>query len=180
METPDLFFNISLAQWSLHKSIFGETLYALDGKKRVELLRQDSEAALGGSIKPLDFAKVAREFGIDAIEYVSGFYLDKAENQNYLNELKSRADGEGVKSLLIMVDDEGHIGDTDEDRRNQAVENHYKWVDAAKFLGCHSIRVNAAGEDTADEVKQAAIDGLGKLTEYGAQNEINIIVENHG
>jgi len=72
------------------------------------------------------------------------------------------------------------LGDADETQRNQAVENHYQWVNAAKFLGCHSIRVNAAGEGTADEVKQAAVEGLGKLTQYGAQNEINIIVENHG
>ena len=128
----------------------------------------------------MDFAKIARSFGIDAIEYVSIFYKDKAQNQAFLNEMKDRADSEGVKSLLIMVDAEGNLGDADEAQRNQAVENHYQWVDAAKFLGCHSIRVNAAGEGTAEEVKQSAIDGLGQLTQYGAQNEINIIVENHG
>ena len=180
METPNLFFKISLAQWSLHKSIFGEKLMQLDWPERTALLNKDVSAALCGEIKPLDFAKIARSFEIEAIEYVSIFYKDKAQNQAFLNEMKDRADSEGIKSLLIMVDAEGNLGDADETQRNQAVENHYQWVNAAKFLGCHSIRVNAAGEGTADEVKQAAVDGLGKLTEYGAQNEINIIVENHG
>ena len=42
-----------------------------------------------------------------------------------------------------MCDAEGDLGDPDDAKRTQAVENHYKWVEAAKFLGCHSIRVNA-------------------------------------
>lgn len=79
-----------------------------------------------------------------------------------------------------MCDGEGNLGDMDAAARMVAVENHYKWIDAAKFLGCHSIRVNAAGQGPAEDVKAAAIDGLGKLTEYGASNDINVIVENHG
>jgi sugar phosphate isomerase/epimerase len=152
-----LFFKISLAEWSLHKMIFAKEL------------------------DPLNFPlKAKNDFGIDAVEYVSIFYKDKAKNTAYLTELKKRCEDNGVTSVLIMVDAEGNLGDTDVKKRVQAVENHYKWVEAAKFLGCHTIRVNAYGEGTAEEVKQAAIDGLSKLTEFGIKNEINIVVENHG
>ena len=48
-------------------------------------------------------------------------------------------------------DGEGALGDPDEKKRKQAVENHHKWVDAAKKLGCHSIRVNAASSGSRAE-----------------------------
>ena len=153
----DLFFSISLAQWSLHKTIF-------DGK-----------------LDSLDFAATAKNtFGVEAVEYVNQFFMDKATDSAYLAEMKKRADDNGVKSLLIMIDREGSLGDLDDKKRAEAVENHHKWVDAAKFLGCHSIRVNAAGTGTAEEVGAAATDGLGRLSEYAATAGLNVIVENHG
>lgn len=153
----ELFFQISLAQWSMNKSFFG------------------------GKLDNLDFAATAKnQFGLDGIEYVNQFFKDKAEDSAYLAEMKKRADDNGVKSLLIMIDREGDLGGTVDAERIKAVENHYKWVDAAKYLGCHSIRVNAAGQGTAEEVAQAAVDGLGKLSEYAAKAGLNVIVENHG
>ncbi|MFN0196545.1 MAG: sugar phosphate isomerase/epimerase family protein [Planctomycetaceae bacterium] len=150
-------YEISLAEWSLHKTLFG------------------------GKLDNLDFAKTSKnDFGIDAVEYVNQFFKDKAKDQDYLTELKKRADGEGVKSLLIMIDGEGHLGDADDAKRTQAVENHYKWVEAAKFLGCHSIRVNAASSGGYEEQVKLAGDGLRRLAEFGDQHEINVIVENHG
>lgn len=160
-EVKELFFKISLAQWSLHKAL---------GRNK------DIKATMDN----LDFAAKARSFGIDGLEYVNQFFKDKAEDKDYLNEMIKRADDNGCKNLLIMIDGEGHLGATDEKERNQAVENHYKWVDAAKHLGCHSIRVNAAGEGTAEEVAAAAVLGLGKLAEYGKSAGLNVIVENHG
>lgn len=152
-----LFFDISLAQWSLHKTLF-------DGK-----------------LDNLDFPKTAAEtFDIHAVEYVNQFFKDKAKDNTYLADLNQRAKDHGVKNVLIMIDGEGPLGSTDEKERIQAVENHYKWVEAAKFLGCHAIRVNAAGDGTPDEVKAAAIDGLGRLSEFAAQHDISVIVENHG
>jgi sugar phosphate isomerase/epimerase len=172
-------FNISLAQWSLHKTIYGEI--TLDWQALGKALKEDTSSVLNGTLDPLDFATMARnEFDIDAIEYVNQFYMDKAENMEYLAQLKDRADSAGVKSVLIMCDAEGDLGNLNEAERIKAVENHYKWVNAAKYLGCHSIRVNAAGNGTADEVRQAAVDGLGRLTEYGAKEGIHVIVENHG
>lgn len=147
----------SLAQWSLHKTIFA------------------------GKIDNLDFAKTAKqEFDIHAIEYVNQFFKDKAEDQAYLTEMKKRAADEGVASLLIMIDREGNLGDADAGKRQTAVENHFKWVTAAKFLGCHSIRVNAASSGTYDEQIERAADGLRKLTEFADPHGINVIVENHG
>ena len=150
-------FKISLAQWSLHKALFA------------------------GKLDNLEFARTAKkEFGIEAIEYVNQFFKDKAKDRAYIAEMKKRAAGEGVRSLLIMCDGEGALGDADEAKRRQAVENHYKWVEAAKELGCHSIRVNAASSGTYDEQIERAADGLRRLTEFGAKHEINVIVENHG
>ena len=150
-------FKISLAEWSLHRALWS------------------------GEINHLDFAKIARgEFGIDAVEYVNTFFFEKAQDKDYLKEMVSRADGEGVKSLLIMCDSEGNLGDPDESARKQAIENHYKWVTAAKFLGCHSIRVNARSDGTYEEQMKLAADGLRRLTEFGDRKNIKVIVENHG
>ena len=170
-----MFFSISLAQWSLHKAYFGDNI------NWQALQSDDPSAILQGEIDPIDFAVLARnEFDISGIEYVNTFYFDKAENTSYLSELKQRADDHDVESVLIMCDALGNLGDLDQGARIRAVENHYKWVNAAKYLGCHSIRVNAAGNGTAEEVADAAVDGLGRLAEYGAVEGINIIVENHG
>ena len=152
-------YDISLAQWSLNRQFFG------------------------GKLNALDFAKVTKEeFDLDAIEYVNQFFKDKANDESYLGQLKSRAADHGVKSLLIMVDGEGSLGHGDTAERNKAVLNHHKWVDAAKFLGCHSIRVNAAttGNGSFEEKQKLAADGLRSLSEYGAKLGLNVIVENHG
>ena len=152
-------FKISLAQWSWHKRLRGQEQPKLDN---------------------LDFAKEARSLGIQAIEYVNQFFKDKARDTKYLAEMKKRAKDLGVKSLLIMCDGEGQLGDPDSQRRTQAVENHHKWVGAAKFLGCHSIRVNAASKGSYEEQLKLAADGLRRLSEYAAGYKLNVIVENHG
>ena len=174
------FFKISLAQWSLHKSFFGDSLQGGFGAF-AKALQTDPESLLRGKLNPMDFPQIARkQFEVDAIEFVNTFYFNKARNMEFLKDLKGRCDGEGVQPVLIMCDALGDLGELDDQKRKAAVENHHQWVDAAKFLGCHSIRVNAAGKGTAEEVMAAAVDGLGTLTEYGKANGINIIVENHG
>jgi len=150
-------FDISLAEWSLHRAL------------------QANE------VDNLDFAKIAREeFDIGAIEYVNSFFKDKATDATYLAELNKRAADQGVYQHLIMCDGEGRLGDPDEKARLQAVQNHHRWADAARTLGCATIRVNAASEGTWDEQAKLAADGLRRLSEYGAQVGINVIVENHG
>ena len=150
-------FRISLAQWSLHKALFAKKL------------------------DHLDFAPTAKtEFGIEGVEYVNVFFKDKANDKAYLAEMNKRAADHGVTQLLIMIDGEGHLGAPKLQDRIKAVENHYKWVEAAKELGCHSIRVNARSAGTFDEQMHRAADGLRALSEFGDQHGINVIVENHG
>lgn len=152
-------FRISLAEWSYHRAIFGKKM------------------------THMDFPIVARrQHGIDAIELVNQFFMDKATDRSYLAEFKRRADGEGVAIKLIMCDDEGDLGDVDPAKRRQAVANHHKWADAAKYLGCHCIRVNAetGGKGSREEQQKRAADGLRQLTVYCAGLGLDCIVENHG
>ena len=151
--------SISLAEWSLHRALYAK------------------------EINHLDFISLARtKFEIDAVEYVNTFFFDKAKDKKYLNEMNIIAKDNGVKSLLIMCDNEGNLGDPNNEKRNKAVENHFKWADAAKFLGCHSIRVNARSDKNLSSSEQLnlAADGLNKLVDYCSRIEINTIVENHG
>ena len=149
-------FKISLAEWSIHRSLES------------------------GTVTNLDFPRIARNYGLDAVEYVSTFFNGKGEDTKYLAALRDSCLKYGVKSLLIMVDGEGDLADSSFNTRSKAVENHYKWVKAAKFLGCHSIRVNVRGRGTMGQTQAAAIDALGRLADYAAKQGINVIVENHG
>ncbi|MGN0019880.1 MAG: sugar phosphate isomerase/epimerase family protein [Sphingobacterium hotanense] len=150
-------FDISLAEWSLHKKLFK------------------------GDLKNIDFPEyTAKNFGIYGVEYVNQFFKDKAQDMTYLKDLNNRAKDNGVKNVLIMIDGEGSLGDRDENKRLKAVENHHKWIDAANFLGCRAIRVNAAGEGTKEEVKDQVVKSLSSLADYGKKGKINVIVENHG
>ncbi len=152
-----LFFSISLAEWSLHKAL------------------------RANEMTNLDFIRMARtEFGIGAVEYVNQFFMDKANDKAYLAEMNQIAADHDVKNVLIMIDSEGSLGASDDAERTKAIENHYKWVEAAKELGCHSIRVNARGNGTFEEVADNAVDGLSRLSEFAKDYEIGVIVENHG
>ncbi|MBI4326646.1 MAG: sugar phosphate isomerase/epimerase [Chloroflexi bacterium] len=152
-------FKISLAEWSLHRALFAKKM------------------------DHLDFPAAAKQdYGIEAIELVNQFFMDKAKDQPYLAEFKKRADDLGVKILLIMCDGEGALGDPSDAKRAQAVENHYKWAEAAQFFGCHSIRVNAetVGTGSFEDQQKRAADGLRRLSESGRKLGLNVIVENHG
>ena len=156
MNPADL-FPISLAEWSLHRALWAE------------------------EITNLDFPVVTRRrFDIGAVEYVNSFFGGQGHETSYLAELMSRCDGEGIRNVLIMVDGVGRLGDPDPGRRTQAIENHQRWIDSAKLLGCHSIRVNAESEGDPDTQRDLVADGLRRLSEYGADRNLNVLVENHG
>ena len=130
----------------------------------------------------MDFPEFAKDqFGIQAVEYVNSFFKTKAKDKAYLTELKKRCDDNGIKSVLIMCDGEGNIGATDEARRKRTVENHKKWVEAAQFLGCSTIRVNAHGESKREQdLANYVADGLTQLSTFAKDFNINVTVENHG
>ena len=129
-------FKISLAAYSLHRTVAAKKLDYLD-------------------LAP--FTK--KQFGIDAVEHWNRPFFTKAEDKEYLAELKKRSDEAGVKSLLIMIDGEGNLGDPSAENLEKAVDRHKKWVEAAKFLGCHSIRVNARSRGSYDEQLNPAATG---------------------
>lgn len=177
---PDELFKISLAEWSVHKLIFGKALEA-GWEKFGDMLKNDfASIEKYASLKNIEFPAYARSVGIDAVEYVNTCFFDKAKNKAYLNDLNKACDDVGVKSVLIMCDAEGMVGAPTREGRLQTLENHKKWIDAAAILGCHSIRVNAGSEGTYEEQKKLAADGLHLLCEYGDTANINILVENHG
>ena len=170
-------FSISLAQWSLHRSFFGAS-WGADFRKA---FAADPDSVLRGEHDPLNFPVLARQaFGIDAVEYVNTFFFSRARDTGYLAELKSRAAGEGVRSLLIMCDALGSTGDADEAARQQAIDNHRPWLEAAAFLGCRAIRVNAAGLGTAEEVARRVADSLHQLGNLAEPLSLDVLVENHG
>ena len=150
-------FEISLAEWSLHKTLFK------------------------GDLKNIDFPEfTAKKFGIYGVEYVNSFFKDKVTDMAYLKDLNNRAKDNGVRNVLIMIDGEGDLGDENSAKRLQAIENHYKWMDAAAFLGCGAIRVNAGGKGTPEELAKRVVESLSTLADYGKKSRINVIVENHG
>ena len=156
-EASEPWFRISLAQWSLHRAL------------------------QSGELDHLDFITEAkRTYGVDGVEYVNSFFKDKALDEAYLNEMNLRCNAEGVTSVLIMCDGEGRLGDPDPAARAVAVANHHRWAEAAYYLGCHSIRVNAASEGSWQEQSALAADGLHRLANYAAGLELNVLVENHG
>lgn len=160
----DAGLKLSLAEWSLHRAL------------------------KAGKLDHLDFPATAKnDFGIDAVEYVNGFFGGKkmnfkeaAKNTTYLNELLQRSKDSGVYNHLLMVDDEGSLALPDDKQRLQAVDNHKKWIDAAAFLGCKTIRVNLHGSGDSDAKKTASVDSLSRLCEFAAPVNINVVVENHG
>jgi L-ribulose-5-phosphate 3-epimerase len=149
-------YKISLAEWSFHKAIFAKEM------------------------TNLDFPVKAAQMGFEGLEYVNQFFKDKAKDMTYLAELKKIAKNEGIKNVLIMCDGEGMVGHPEKAERIKTVENHKKWIDAAAYLGCHSVRVNAGSRGEYAEQQRLAADGLHLLCEYGDTQKINVIVENHG
>jgi sugar phosphate isomerase/epimerase len=133
-------------------------------------------------LEHLDFCKIARGLGIDGVEYVNQMFFDKASDKAYLEEMRKRQEGEGVTGLLIMCDREGNLGDPDDAQQAKTIENHLKWLDAAAFLGCHSIRVNAASDPklSYDEQMKHAAEGLHALCVEADKRGLFVVVENHG
>ncbi len=152
---PDPLFEISLAQWSYHRAV------------------------RSGAMTTLDFPRVAlRDHGIEAVEYVNTLFARNNLGAE-VAELRARCNDLGVRSLLIMVDGEGALGDPDDAARAKAVDNHIKWLESAKALGCHSIRVNAQSQGEPDEQERLAADGLRALCERADPLGLDVIVENH-
>lgn len=158
------FFELSLAQWSIHR-----------------MIRENG-------VDPYTFAEKAKNWGFKGLEYVSQLYNPELSDAEYSEEAmaafveKSNAEAQkhGMKNVLIMIDGQGNLAVNDEAERNETVEKHKKWVDAAAAMGCHAIRVNLNGSNEPEEWIENSVDGLTKLATYAKDKNINILVENHG
>jgi sugar phosphate isomerase/epimerase len=147
---------ISLAQWSLHRKLFA------------------------GDMDHLDFARMSQGFGCGGLVNVNAFFKDKATDVSYLKERNSRAEDHQQKNILIMIDGEGGLAEKNTKKRFVNIENHYKWVEAAQVLGCHSIRVNLSGGEDRLDAQKAGIDSLNRLAEFAKPYDVSVLVENHG
>lgn len=163
-DNPKYPFDISLAAWSLHRTI-GEG----EGKRPM-----------------LDMPQITKEeFGIGAIELVSRMLA--STDPGYLEQFAANAAKHDTKILLIMVDGEGDIGSDRERICERAVENHKKWVDIAADFGCHSIRMNWGGApkgaeadmELAQQFIDRSVPHFRALCDYGDTKDINILIENH-
>ncbi|MEQ9309201.1 MAG: sugar phosphate isomerase/epimerase family protein [Balneolaceae bacterium] len=169
---------LSLSQWALHRAIFGNSKDNYQEWQR--LLHSDPDQLWQGTLHPLDFPKKAKELGFSAIEYVNSLIFGHAKDKEFLNELKNRTDSEGIKNVLIMVDEEGFIGHPDKKERSIAIENHVSWMEASKHLGCPFMRINAFSMGPAEEQKKLAAEGLYRLAEKAKEFDLTILIENHG
>lgn len=169
---------LSLSQWALHRAIFGNSKDDYNEWQR--LLHSDPDKLWQGDLHPLDFPKKAKELGFNAVEYVNSLIFGHAKDKKFLNELKNRTDSEGIKNVLIMVDEEGFVGHPDTEKRTTAIENHYKWMEASNRLGCPFIRVNAFSKGKAEEQKKLTAEGLHRLAEKAKEFDLYVLIENHG
>jgi len=151
---------ISLAQWSLNKSI------------------------KTGKLPILDFAKKARSFSIEGIEFVSGLYtrdtdiLDRMSMNSLSKELIKRSDDYGIDNVLFMIDNQGDLASSNKNERLQAIENHKRWIDLSAEIGCKTMRVNLNGEKDLNKWTKNSVKSLTTLNKYN--ENINVVVENHG
>ncbi len=174
---------LSLAQWSLNRSHFGDWRTDFGDAAGDEFIRRLGEApatVLEGPLDPLDFPARAAALGFGGVEYVNTFYYANGNDRGYLRELRNRAVDAGTENVLIMCDGEGDLGAPALDDRLASVERHQRWLDAAEILGCHAIRVNAYSSGTREEQLAHAADGLRRLCERAEDQGLHILVENHG
>ncbi len=153
-QTQDI--RLSLAQWSFHRAL------------------------KAGEMDNFQFIEKASALGFTAVEYVNQFFKDQATDTVFLTKLKEIAAKNNIESVLIMIDDEGNLADSNTVMRNNAIEKHLKWVDAAAFLGCHAIRVNLYGSGSREATAMAGVEALNQLAAYAATKDIKVLVENHG
>lgn len=146
----------SLAQWSFNRELFA------------------------GEMNTVDFVYAAGEMGFDGVEYVSQFFQDKVTDKAYLDTLNAAANAAGVKNIMIQVDNIGHLGASDPEQRTKAIIAAKKWVDAASYLGCDMMRVNAHGDGTPEQIKAQSIQAIAEVADYANSKGVQIIIENHG
>ena len=132
---------------------------------------------------------VKNTYGINGAEYWSIPFMGRENDKDFLNDLKRRSDDIGVDNLIILVDDIDiktmqsgpSLASSNKNDRDTAIDYHKKWVDVAKNIGCHSIRINLRSEEENDQkILENSSESISKLIEFSKQDNISIVIENHG
>ncbi|MDG1337472.1 MAG: sugar phosphate isomerase/epimerase [Flavobacteriaceae bacterium] len=159
----EIFFKLSLAQWSLNKSI-----------------RE-------GGMSPYLFAEKSKELGFSGLEYVNQLYEDVMKSDNKSASLKKFIEKNNqlasdfeMENVLIMIDEEGDLAAEDEEQRLKSIDNHKLWIDTAAEMNCSSVRLNLYGSKDVETWKELSIDSLSELGNHAKGTGLNVIVENHG
>jgi sugar phosphate isomerase/epimerase len=136
-----------------------------------------------GKWKLLELPGILRDkLGIAALEHVNQFFENPV--LTYLARLRKACLDSGVRSTILMVDNEGQTASPDPAERKRAAVAHRKWIDAGHELGCTSIRCNVYGGATdwkqdKDLVARAA-ETIHDLLRYAEGSGLDVLVENHG
>jgi sugar phosphate isomerase/epimerase len=136
-----------------------------------------------GKWKLLELPGILRnQLGIEALEHVNQFFENPT--LNYLQKLKRACEDAGVRSTILMVDNEGSTAAVDKQERMQAAIAHRKWIDIANYLGCISVRCNVYGGATDwkqdPDLASRAAETIHWMLDYAKGSNLDIIVENHG
>jgi len=136
-------------------------------------------AIKSGELEHLDFAKFARqELEINAVDYASSFFREYVADQEFLNKMNRRAADEGVRHVLLLIEDEGNLMAADESIRQQAIERHRLWIDAAATLGCRGVRVHLKGNNPAPDSFNRAVESIKALAKHGDDRKIHLLIGN--
>lgn len=171
-------FDIAISQWSFHRAIFGNSRDNYDWF--IKTLHSDPDSVLKGVMDPRQITEKARVLGVKQIDLANTLWFGHANDKPWLNEFKTRANNDGVTFKLLMCDEMGSIGSSNKEQRQQAIENHLPWFNAAAELGCSQIRVNAYGDGNYLAQLQQNAESLQIMGELGKQYKLDVLVENHG
>ena len=132
---------------------------------------------------------VKNTYGINGAEYWSIPFMGRENDKDFLNDIKRRSDDNGVDNLIILVDDIDiktmqsgpSLASSNKNDRDTAIDYHKKWIDVAKEIGCHSIRVNLKSDESDNKkILDNSSESISRLIEFSKQDNISIVIENHG
>ena len=184
-----LYSSLAISSIPFINNIYGNTI----NKSKLELALQIYSFApliFKNQLDILDYPKLIKEkYNINGAEYWSIAFMGKEKNKNFLKDLNNRTEDQGVKNLIILVDnidlatmENGpSLASTIKAERDEAINYHKQWIDTASEIGCHSIRVNLRSEEPdSKKILDNSSESISKLIEYSKSQEIGIVVENHG
>lgn len=164
---------LSIASWSFHRLLEAGQQdmfkYILDSKE----LGATQLDPWNGHLAPL----VVHDREIKAAGVPSP--LLSADEFSYLAQVKAAAQRVGLSFGCLAVDG-AHIYDESAEARALNRSVAYRWLDAARFLECDQVRIDAGGpEAMPDDVFAWIVDGYRDLLARAKSLGIELLIENH-